>query len=154
MVQTQIILAVVGAIIMLSSAQLAARSDRRRCQPDPVPTKIEVKDAVVLLSRLAVGLRRCGLYALSGFRQCLCAALWVIESSSESLKRSTQGQAGDTDALRPKIEAILRKFNLDFELRTSSDEELYDVQVPLEIRPSRSMPSQAGSGGPASLMVR
>ena len=44
----------------------------------------------------------------------------------------------DTDALRPKIEEILRRYRLKFELRTSSDEEVcYDVQVPLELQTDR-----------------
>ena len=43
-----------------------------------------------------------------------------------------------TDELRPQIEGILRRYNLDFELRTSSDEEVsYDVAVPLEIKTDR-----------------
>ncbi|MBW8896308.1 MAG: hypothetical protein JF613_09020, partial [Acidobacteria bacterium] len=44
----------------------------------------------------------------------------------------------DTDALRPKIEDILRRYRLEFELRTSSDEEVcYDVQVPFEVQTDR-----------------
>jgi hypothetical protein len=44
----------------------------------------------------------------------------------------------DTDALRPKIEPILQRYNLDFELRTSSDEEVcYDVQVPFDVQTDR-----------------
>jgi hypothetical protein len=36
------------------------------------------------------------------------------------------------------VEEILKQFNLAFELRTSSDEELcYDVQVPLELHTDR-----------------
>jgi hypothetical protein len=44
----------------------------------------------------------------------------------------------DADTLRPKIERILSRYKLEFELRTSSDEEVcYDVQVPLEIQTDR-----------------
>src|SRR5918996_1697988 len=39
---------------------------------------------------------------------------------------------------RSKIEEILRRYRLKFELRTSSDEEVcYDVQVPLELKTDR-----------------
>ena len=45
--------------------------------------------------------------------------------------------AGD-GPMRPQVEAILRRYDLKFELRTSSDEEVcYDVQVPLELRTDR-----------------
>jgi len=40
--------------------------------------------------------------------------------------------------LRPKIEAILLRYQLEFELRTSSDEEVcYDVKVPYEVQTDR-----------------
>jgi hypothetical protein len=44
----------------------------------------------------------------------------------------------DTDAVRVQVENILRRYQLKFELRTSSDQEVcYDVQVPLELRTDR-----------------
>lgn len=145
-VQTQIVLAVVGAIIMLVVGASLARAFGIVGVASLIRYRSKIedpKDAVVMLSALAVGLAAgVGLYALSGFSTVfLCAALWVIESfEPKVLKRfDLKVKAGDdTDALRPKIEAILRKFNLDFELRTSSDEEVcYDVQVPLEIQTDR-----------------
>jgi hypothetical protein len=40
--------------------------------------------------------------------------------------------------MRPRLEAILRRHHLPFELRTSSDEEVcYDVQVPFEVQTDR-----------------
>ena len=43
-----------------------------------------------------------------------------------------------TDELRPQIEAILSRFKLKYEIRTTSDEEVcYDVQVPLEMKTDR-----------------
>jgi len=135
--QTQIILAVVGAIIMLVVGQSLARAFgivgvasliRYRSKID------DPKDAVVMLSALAVGLAAgVGLYALTVFSTAfLFAALWLIESIDESTKRfELKFKAGDdTDALRPQLEEILRRFDLQFELRTSSDQEVcYDVQV-------------------------
>lgn len=145
-VQTQIILAVVGAIIMLVVGASLARAFGIVGVASLIRYRSKIedpKDAVVMLSALAVGLAAgVGLYALAGFSSVfLCAALWVIESfEPKVLKRfDLKVKAGDeTDTLRPKIEAILRKFNLEFELRTSSDEEVcYDVQVPLEIQTDR-----------------
>ncbi len=144
-IQTQIVLAVVGAIIMLVVGASLARAFgivgvasliRYRSKID------DPKDAVVMLSALAVGLASgVGLYALSVFATVfLVVALWVLESFEQGVKRfALTIKAGkDTDSLRPKIEAILRRFDLKFELRTSSDEELcYDVQVPFEMRTDR-----------------
>jgi uncharacterized membrane protein YhiD involved in acid resistance len=144
-VQTQIILAVVGAIIMLVVGQSLARAFgivgvasliRYRSKID------DPKDAVVMLSALAVGLAAgVGLYALGVFSAAfLVAALWVIESFEKGIKRfDLKIKAGkNTDALRPDIEAILKRFDLKFELRTSSDEEVcYDVFVPIETQTDR-----------------
>jgi uncharacterized membrane protein YhiD involved in acid resistance len=100
------------------------------------------KDAVVMLCALAVGLASgVGLYALSVFSAVfLVASLWVIESFEQGVKRfDLRVKAGkDTDSLRSKIEDILRRFKLKFELRTSSDDEVcYDVEVPFEIPTDR-----------------
>ena len=106
-------------------------------------TKIDdPKDAVVMLCTLAVGLAAgVGLYALTVFSTLFIgASLWVIESLDQGLKRfDLKIKAGkDTDAMRPQFEAILHRYKLKFELRTSSDEEVcYDVQVPIELRTDR-----------------
>jgi uncharacterized membrane protein YhiD involved in acid resistance len=144
-IQTQIILAVVGAIIMLVVGASLARAFgivgvasliRYRSKID------DPKDAVVMLCALAVGLAAgVGLYALSVFSTAfLAAALWVIESFEKGLKAfDLKVKVGkDTDAVRVQVENILRRYQLKFELRTSSDQEVcYDVQVPLELRTDR-----------------
>jgi uncharacterized membrane protein YhiD involved in acid resistance len=144
-IQTQIILAVVGAVIMLVVGASLARAFgivgvasliRYRSKID------DPKDAVVMLSALAVGLASgVGLYALAGFSAVfLVAALWVIESFEQGLKRfDLRIKAGkDTDAKRPQFEELLRRYKLKFELRTSSDDEVcYDVQVPIELKTDR-----------------
>ena len=144
-IQTQIILAVVGAVIMLVVGASLARAFgivgvasliRYRSKID------DPKDAVVMLCTLAVGLASgVGLYALAAFSMLFIgAALWVIESFEEGTKRfDLRIKAGeDTDAMRPKFEEILRRYKLKFELRTSSDDEVcYDVRVPLELPTDR-----------------
>jgi uncharacterized membrane protein YhiD involved in acid resistance len=144
-IQTQIILAVVGAIIMLVIGASLARAFgivgaasliRYRSKID------DPKDAVVMLSALSVGLASgVGLYALAIFSSAfLVAALSVIESFEQGMKRfDLKIKAGkDTDARRPEFEEILRRNKLKFELRQSSDDEVcYDVQVPLETRTDR-----------------
>jgi uncharacterized membrane protein YhiD involved in acid resistance len=144
-IQTQIILAVVGAIIMLVVGASLARAFgivgvasliRYRSKID------DPKDAVVMLCGLAVGLASgVGLYALSVFSTLfLVAALWVIESFEKGVKvfdlKIKIGK--DTDGQREKIEEILRRYRLKLELRTSSDDEVcYDVEVPLELKTDR-----------------
>lgn len=145
-VQTQIILAVVGALIMMVVGASLARAFgivgaasliRYRSKID------DPKDAVVMLSALSVGLATgAGLYALSIFAAVfLVAALWIIESfEPQSGKQfDLKIKMGDqTDEVRPQIEAILRRYRLKHELRTSSDEEVvYDVSVPLELQTDR-----------------
>ena len=64
----------------------------------------------------------------------------MIESFEEGMKRfELRVKAGkDTDTMRPKLEEVLRRYDVKFELRTSSDEEVcYDVQVPLELKTDR-----------------
>ena len=138
-VQTQIILAVVGAIIMLARAfgiVGAANLIRYRSKID------DPKDAVVMLCALAVGLASgVGLYALSVFSTAfLMVALGIIESFEKGEKKfDLTIKAGDqTDERRPKIEAILRRFKLPYDLRASADDEIcYEVAVPLDLERDR-----------------
>jgi uncharacterized membrane protein YhiD involved in acid resistance len=142
-VQTQIILAVVGAVIMLVVGASLARAFGIVGAANLIRYRSKIedpKDAVVMLCALAVGLASgVGLYALTVFSTVfLVAALWIIESFEPQTQKAfdLKVKAGkDTDALRPNIEAILTRFNLDFELRSSADEEVcYDVKVPLEVQ--------------------
>jgi uncharacterized membrane protein YhiD involved in acid resistance len=144
-IQTQIILAVVGALIMLVVGASLARAFGIVGAANLIRYRSKIedpKDAVVMLSALAVGLASgVGLYALSIFSTVfLVAALWVIESFEKGMKTfDLKIKVGkDTDSVRGKIEEILRRYALKFELRTSSDDEVcYDVQVPLELRTDR-----------------
>jgi uncharacterized membrane protein YhiD involved in acid resistance len=144
-IQTQIILAVVGAIIMLVVGASLARAFGIVGAASLIRYRSKIedpKDAVVMLSALSVGLASgVGLYALCVFSTLfVVAALWVIESFEQGVKRFTlKIKAGkDTDGMRPQFEDILRRYKLKFELRTSSDDEVcYDVQVPLELRTDR-----------------
>jgi len=144
-VQTQIILAVVGAIIMLVVGASLARAFgivgvasliRYRSKID------DPKDAVVMLSALAVGLASgVGLYALAVFSTAfLMVALGIIGSFEKGVKKlELTIKAGDqTDQLRQKIEAILRRFKLPYDLRASADAELcYEVAMPLDLERDR-----------------
>ena len=145
-IQTQIILAVVGAVIMLVVGASLARAFGIVGAANLIRYRSKIedpKDAVVMLCALAVGLAAgVGLYALSVFSTIfLVAALWVIESFEPASGKAfdLKVKIGDkTDELRPQIEAILSRYKLKYEIRTTSDEEVcYDVQVPLEMKTDR-----------------
>ncbi len=144
-VQTQIILAVVGAVIMLVVGASLARAFGIVGAANLIRYRSKIddpKDAVVMLCALAVGLASgVGLYALAGFSTVfLMLALGIIESFEKGMKRfDLKVKLGkQTDELRPKIEAILRRFKLEFELRSSADEEVcYEVGLPLEMPADR-----------------
>jgi len=143
--QTQIILSIVGAVIMLVVGASLARAFGIVGAANLIRYRSKIddpKDAVVMLCTLAVGLASgVGLYALAIVSTAFIAgALWVIESFEAPRRHfELKIKAGDdTDSLRPKIEEILRRYRLEFELRTSSDEEVcYEVQVPFEVQTDR-----------------
>ena len=145
-VQTQIILAVVGAVIMLVVGASLARAFGIVGAANLIRYRSKIedpKDAVVMLCTLAIGLATgVGLYALAVFSTIfLGVALWLIESfepksGKEFLLKVKIGK--QTDELRPQIEAILRRYRCKYEIRASSDEEVsYDVRVPLEMQTDR-----------------
>lgn len=145
-VQTQIILAVVGAVIMLVIGASLARAFGIVGAANLIRYRSKIddpKDAVVMLCTLAVGLATgVGLYALSIFSTVfLVVILGLIESfepktGKEFLLKVKVGS--QTDDLRPSIEAILRRYRCKYEIRATSDEEVtYDVTVPLDIQTDR-----------------
>jgi hypothetical protein len=140
-IQTQIILSVVGGVIMLIVGTSLARAFgivgvasliRYRSKID------DPKDAVVMLCALSVGLASgVGLYALAIFSTVfIVLALYIIESFEPTTRKRfelTVKLGKNTDALRPKLERILSRYQIEFELRTASDEQLcYDVGVPFD----------------------
>jgi hypothetical protein len=144
-VQTQIVLASVGAIVMLVVGSNLARAFgivgvasliRYRTKID------DPKDAVVMLSALAVGLAAgAGLYGLSIFATAfLVVGLLVIESFEPRTRVfELSVKLGDqTAALQTQIEAVLRRFKAEFEVRAVSEGEAsYLVKAPYGIRVDR-----------------
>jgi uncharacterized membrane protein YhiD involved in acid resistance len=137
-VQTQIILAIVGAMVMLVVGASLARAFgivgaagliRYRAKID------DPKDAGVMLSTLALGLASgVGLYFLAAFATLfVLAVLWVLESiepAPASVFQLTVAMKSAAD-MRPQIERTLRRFRVSFELRGSSAEDVsYEVKVP------------------------
>lgn len=145
-IQTQIMLAVVGALVMLIVGASLARAFGIVGVASLIRYRSKIedpKDAVVMLCALGVGLASgVGLYALATFSAVfMMVALGIIESFEPKRRKEfiLRVRAGkETDSLRPKIESILRRYGTEFELRTSSDEEVcYEVQVPIDVHTDR-----------------
>ena len=137
-VQTQIILAVVGSTIMLVVGESMARAFGIVGVASLIRYRSKIedpKDAVVMLAALAVGLAAgTGLYVLSTFAAVfMVISLWVIESFEPQTRTfELSVKLGDkTAALQSQIEAVLRRFKTQFELRTMSESEAsYLVSTP------------------------
>jgi hypothetical protein len=143
-VQTQIILAIVGAVVMLVVGQSLARAFgivgaaglvRYRSKID------DPKDAGVMLSTLAVGLAcGVGLWMLAIFGTVFILA---VLSAIESFEKAKQAflltvKAKDPSALKPRLEELFARNRVDFELRTASNEGVcYEVKLPLEKKTDR-----------------
>jgi hypothetical protein len=144
-VQTQIVLAVVGALIMLVIGASLARAFgivgaanviRYRSKFDD-PT-----DAVVMVCALSVGLaagvRPNGLADFG--TTFLDLALGIIERFEPQTRVwELSIKLGEkTAVLRPRNEAVLRRFKADYELRGQSEEEVsYFITVPRSLHTDR-----------------
>jgi hypothetical protein len=144
-VQTQIILAIVGAVIMLIVGASVARAFAIVGAASLIRYRSKIddpKDAGVMLSALAVGLAcGVGIYALAAFSTAFIVfVLWVIEAfEPQGLKTfELKIKAKDTTPLRNAIESLLRRQQIEYELRTSATEELtYEVKLPYGRRTDR-----------------
>ncbi len=144
-IQTQIILAVVGAVVMLVVGSSLARAFgivgaaglvRYRAKID------DPKDAGVMLSTLAVGLAAgVGVWLLAGFATLfILVVLWVVESLEPQATHlfTLKVMAKDPAAIKPKLDALLTRYRFAFELRGTSKEELhYEVRTPVEGKTDR-----------------
>jgi uncharacterized membrane protein YhiD involved in acid resistance len=144
-IQTQIILAIVGAVVMLVVGASLARAFGIVGAAGLVRYRAKIedpKDAGVMLSTLAVGLASgVGLWMLAAFATAfILVVLWIVESFEPTATQVFTLKVGakDPDALKPQIERLLNKHRLRYELRSVSKEELhYEVQVPLARKTDR-----------------
>jgi hypothetical protein len=141
-IQTQIILAIVGAIVMLVVGASLARAFGIVGAAGLIRYRAKIedpKDAGVMLSTLALGLASgVGLYLLAAFATVfVLGVLWVVESIEPephtvfelkiTMKDPAKGRAA--------VEGVLRRFRIPFDLRSSSAEEVrYEVKVPVNRR--------------------
>jgi uncharacterized protein DUF4956 len=139
-VQTQVVLAVIGALVMVVVGASLARAFgvvgiagliRYRAKiEDP-------KDASVMLAALGVGLGAgVGLVWVSSFATLfLLGLLWILESKEPeaSVPFVLKVSGEDAGKLRRGLEGVFRRHSLDYELRSLGTGELtYAVGVPLQ----------------------
>jgi hypothetical protein len=141
-VQTQIILAIIGALVMIVVGTSLARAFgvvgaaglvRYRAKVD------DPKDAGVMLTTLAIGLASgIGVYGLAVFATVfLMAVLWVIESFEPKARKEFILEVKSKEAIKvqPLVESLLRRRRVKYELRESTPEEFsYFVQLPMELK--------------------
>jgi len=137
-IHTQILLALVGAIVMLVVGSSLARAFGIVGAASLVRYRAKIddpKDAGVMLATLAVGLASgVGLYLLAIFATVFTLAVLVaVESLGPDgyrlfeLTLATKAPA----TLRAGVEKILRRSHVEYELRSSSDDEVcYLVRLP------------------------
>jgi hypothetical protein len=130
-IQTQIMLAVMGAVVMLIVGASLARAFGVVGAANLIRYRSKIedpKDAVVMLSTLSIGLATgVGLYGLAITSAVfILTVLWVIESFEPTHRKAFQLKviAKDPDALRSGVEAIFKDHKVKYELRAAGAEEL------------------------------
>src|SRR5436305_3919750 len=141
-IQTQVLLAIVGAVIMLVVAESLARAFAIVGAAGLVRYRAKIddpKDAGVLLVALAAGLAVGSGLLLLATLSCafVVAILWLLESIEppDRAKFDLTIDAKDSADLRPRIEHALRQRGVRFELWGSSPARLrYEVTLPLHMK--------------------
>jgi uncharacterized membrane protein YhiD involved in acid resistance len=136
-IQTQILLAIVGAVVMLIVGQSLARAFGIVGVASLVRYRAKIsdpKDAGVMLATLGIGLAcGAGLYLIGVFATVfLLGFLWWIESfEPKPIKRFLlKVKTHDPEALRIRVEDLLQQQHAAFDLRSVSGEEIsYEVQL-------------------------
>jgi uncharacterized membrane protein YhiD involved in acid resistance len=144
-IQTQIVLAVVGALVMLVVGASLARAFGIVGVASLIRYRSKIgdpKEAGVMLSALALG-TACGvgLYVLAIFGTAFLAAVLTLIESFEPKTRifELSIKLGEkTTDLRPRIEEVLRRFRVTSELRGSSEDQAqYLITAPHNISTER-----------------
>jgi hypothetical protein len=144
-IQTQVLLAIVGAVIMLVVAESLARAFAIVGAAGLVRYRAKIedpKDAGVLLVALAAGLAAGSGLLLLATLACafVVCTLWLLESFEppDHARFDLTIEAKDPAHLRPQLEHALRRKGVRYELWGSSHEGLrYEVTLPLELKTKR-----------------
>jgi hypothetical protein len=139
-IQTQVLLAVVGAVIILVVAESLARAFAIVGAAGLVRYRARItdpKDAGVLLAALAIGLLAGAGSLLLATASCffIIGVLWLLESLEpvDLTQFDLTVETKDAARVRPHVEHALRQRGISYELWGSSPTELrYEVKVPLD----------------------
>lgn len=145
-IETQIILSIVGALIMLVVGASLARAFGIVGAANLIRYRAKIddpKDAVVMLAALSIGLASgVGLYALATFGTFFVGlSLWAIEgfepAEHKTFELTVKIEAKATE-LRPQIEAILKRHHATAELRAAAEDSVtYFVSAPTTLQLDR-----------------
>ena len=141
-VQTQIILAIVGAVVMLVVGSSVARAFGIVGAASLVRYRAKIddpKDAGIMLSTLGIGLASgVGLYFLAIFATIFIAVVvGILESvEPEGFKLfDLKIKAEKAPDIRPRVQLILRRNRIRYELRSAADDEIvYETRVPAHLK--------------------
>ncbi len=139
--QTQIMLAVVGAVIMLVVGNSLSRAFGIVGAAGLIRYRSNIadpKDAVVMLCALASGLSvGVGLYQIGAVATAfMMLLLWLIEFFEPAARRRFELRIQVTDPdFRSKAEDVLKGLGIDFELLLEDEEEIrYSILAPVDVR--------------------
>lgn len=141
-IHTQIVLAIVGALVMVVVGASLARAFGVAGVAGLIRYRAKIedpKDASVMLATLAVGLASgVGLFVMAIFGAAfILVVLWAIESIEPNPFKvfNLKITSKESEKLQPRIEQLLRRHRATFELRASAPEEMtYEVKLPLQAR--------------------
>ncbi len=143
-IQTQIILAIIGAVVMLVVGSSLARAFGIVGAAGLVRYRAKIedpKDAGVMLATLAIGLAAgVGMWMIAAFTTVfVLAVLWTIESFEKAKHLFIlKIQTSEPLTIKPRVEELLERRRVEFDLRMSSEDELsYEVRLPLESKTDR-----------------
>ena len=144
-IQTQIILAIVGALVMMIVGASLARAFGIVGAANLIRYRAKIedpKDAVVMLTTLSIGLATgVELYGLALFATLfVLAVLWAVESLEPERRKLFEltVTAAEPAGIRAEVEAVLRRYEIRYELRSAGTKELvYEADLPLETRTDR-----------------
>jgi uncharacterized membrane protein YhiD involved in acid resistance len=160
-IQTQIMLGIVGCLVMLVVGASLARAFGIAGAAGLVRYRAKIddpKDASVMLSCLAIGLASgVGLFYIAAAGTVfIMGVLWVLEwrepwpAKVFDLKVSAKAPS----ALKPAVEALLKRERVKFELRGSTDADLsYEVEVPQGQHTDKISEALASLGGAEPVSV-
>jgi uncharacterized membrane protein YhiD involved in acid resistance len=141
-IQTQIMLAVVGAVIMLVVGNSLSRAFGIVGAAGLIRYRSNIadpKDAVVMLSALAAGLAAgVGLFQLAaGSTAFMMLVLWLVEFFEPPARKNFEIRIStpNVEEFRPKAEDVLKALGIEFELLLEDVDEIrYSVSAPIEVR--------------------